>query len=35
MKWICNICGYEEEGDTAPDVCPVCGADSDAFEQQD
>ncbi|WP_028578760.1 rubredoxin-like domain-containing protein [Desulfogranum japonicum] len=30
-KWECTICGYIHEGDTPPDECPVCGADSSAF----
>ncbi len=33
MKWICKVCGYIHEGDTPPDVCPVCGVGADAFEQ--
>ncbi len=32
-KWRCKICGYIHDGDTPPDYCPVCGADSDDFEQ--
>ncbi|MCQ2284102.1 MAG: hypothetical protein MJZ57_04290, partial [Bacteroidales bacterium] len=25
-KWVCQICGYEYEGDELPDdfICPVC-----------
>ena len=23
-KWKCSICGYEHEGDTPPENCPVC-----------
>jgi rubrerythrin len=34
MKWVCDVCGYETEGDTPPDECPVCGVDSSHFEQQ-
>ncbi len=30
-KWECTICGYIHEGDSPPDECPVCGADSSAF----
>ncbi len=42
-KWICTVCGYiyddKEEGtafDDLPDdwVCPVCGADKEAFEKE-
>ena len=25
-KWVCSVCGYVHEGDTAPEVCPVCKA---------
>jgi rubrerythrin len=35
MKWVCDVCGYEFEGDTAPEECPVCGLDSSHFEQQE
>ena len=31
MKWICEICGYEHEGDTPPEICPLCGVDSSNF----
>jgi rubrerythrin len=33
MKWVCDVCGYEAEGDTPPDECPVCGVDSSHFEE--
>ena len=23
-KWICPVCGYVHEGDTAPEKCPQC-----------
>jgi rubrerythrin len=35
MVWVCKICGYEEESDAVPEVCPVCGVDSDAFEKKE
>lgn len=25
-KWKCLICGYIHEGNTPPEICPVCGA---------
>ena len=25
-KWVCSVCGYVHEGDTAPEVCPICKA---------
>lgn len=31
--WICNVCGYTEVGENVPEVCPVCGAKSEAFQQ--
>ncbi len=31
--WVCNICGYTAIGDEVPDVCPICGAKSDAFQK--
>ena len=24
MKYVCKICGYVYEGDSAPEVCPMC-----------
>jgi len=30
-KWKCTVCGYIHDGDTPPEVCPVCGADSSKF----
>lgn len=32
MKWICKVCGYIHEGDTPPDICPVCKVGKEAFE---
>ena len=34
MKFVCNVCGYVHEGDTAPDFCPVCKAPADKFTAQ-
>lgn len=33
-KWKC-VCGYVHDGDTAPAVCPKCGAVSEKFTQLD
>lgn len=33
MKWVCKICGYVHEGDEPPEICPVCKAPKDQFEQ--
>ena len=32
-KWRCTVCGYVHDGEVPPDKCPVCGADSDLFEE--
>ena len=34
-KWVCSICGYVHEGDTAPDICPTCKAPASKFQKQD
>jgi rubrerythrin len=34
MIWVCIVCGYEEESDTVPEICPVCGVDSSQFEEK-
>lgn len=34
-KWICTVCGYVVEGENAPDSCPVCGASSEYFKEDD
>ena len=33
-KFVCKICGYVHEGDSAPEVCPICGAGAEKFEEQ-
>ncbi|MDZ4198557.1 MAG: FAD-dependent oxidoreductase, partial [Kiritimatiellia bacterium] len=33
-SWICVVCGYVHSGDAPPDVCPVCGAGAEDFEEQ-
>jgi rubrerythrin len=33
-KWICTICGYVHEGDTAPEACPQCKAPASKFTEQ-
>lgn len=33
-KFICTICGYVHEGDSAPEKCPQCGAPASKFEEQ-
>lgn len=33
-KWVCVRCGYMEEGEHPPDLCPMpdCGAGPEDFE---
>jgi rubrerythrin len=33
-KFVCKICGYVHEGDSAPEKCPICNAGSEKFEIQ-
>ena len=33
-KYVCLICGYVHEGDSAPDACPICKAPASKFEEQ-
>jgi len=33
-KYVCGLCGYVHEGDSLPDVCPVCKADASKFVLQ-
>ena len=28
-KFVCTVCGYIHEGETAPEVCPVCKVGAD------
>lgn len=30
-KWRCKVCGYIHEGETPPDVCPLCGVGPEEF----
>ncbi|MFR4352505.1 MAG: NADH peroxidase [Roseburia sp.] len=33
-KYVCTVCGYVHEGETAPEVCPVCKAPAEKFKVQ-
>ncbi|MDR0272423.1 MAG: NADH peroxidase [Clostridiales bacterium] len=33
-KFICAICGYAHEGDSAPEACPQCKAPKEKFKAQ-
>ncbi len=30
-KYVCSICGYVHEGDSAPEKCPICNAPATKF----
>ena len=32
-KWVCQVCGYIYEGETAPEECPVCHVGAEKFEE--
>ncbi len=34
-KFVCSVCGYVHEGDSAPEKCPVCGVGPDKFSKMD
>ena len=34
MEFVCSVCGYVHEGDSAPEKCPVCGAPAEKFNAQ-
>ena len=33
-KFVCSVCGYVHEGDSAPDFCPICKAPKEKFVEQ-
>lgn len=33
-KFVCQVCGYVHEGDSAPEACPICKAPSTKFTEQ-
>jgi rubrerythrin len=33
-KFVCSVCGYVHEGDSAPDKCPQCGAPAEKFYEK-
>ena len=33
-KFVCSVCGYVHEGDSAPEKCPVCGVPASKFKEQ-
>ena len=34
MKFVCQVCGYVYEGDSAPEKCPQCGVGPEKFTAQ-
>lgn len=32
-KFVCTVCGYIHEGDSAPEACPVCKAPASKFKE--
>ncbi|MEF9946599.1 MAG: NADH peroxidase [Lachnospiraceae bacterium] len=34
-KFVCTVCGYVHEGDSAPEQCPICKVSSDKFKEMD
>ena len=34
-KFVCQVCGYVYEGDSAPEFCPVCKAPASMFTKQE
>ena len=34
-KFVCTVCGYVHEGDSAPEFCPVCKAPASKFKEQE
>ena len=34
MKFVCSVCGYVYEGDSAPEFCPQCKAPKSKFIEQ-
>ncbi len=34
-KYVCLVCGYVHEGDSAPEKCPQCGVPASKFQKQE
>ena len=34
-KYVCTVCGYVHEGDSAPEQCPVCKVGAEKFKKQE
>ena len=33
-KFVCSVCGYVHEGESAPEKCPVCNVPAEKFNEQ-
>jgi hypothetical protein len=33
-KFVCTVCGYVHEGDSAPEKCPQCKVPAEKFKEQ-
>ena len=33
-KFVCSVCGFTHEGDSAPEKCPQCGVPASKFNEQ-
>lgn len=31
--WICSVCGYKHVGPEPPEVCPICKASKEYFDE--
>ena len=34
-KFVCSVCGYVHEGDSAPERCPQCKVPADKFNKME
>ena len=34
-KWVCSVCGYVHEGDSAPERCPQCRVPAEKFNKME
>ena len=32
-KFVCTVCGYVHEGDSAPEMCPICKVKAEKFKR--
>ncbi|MBQ8001703.1 MAG: rubrerythrin family protein [Ruminococcus sp.] len=33
--WVCTICGHIHNGDTPPEVCPICNQPAEKFAEKE